>query len=130
MYLEMEVPLSAFTWEGKTNMLKALKETWTMLDYDEYVDPMDTPMYHMYTKYKEETKAKYDPFGRTVSKMELYVNIKKQGFDHTKDERMTCGYIDNGFIIRNGHHRLSMVQHWGTPDPLTILVKLPEKRSK
>jgi len=130
MYLEMEVPLSAFRWEGKTHMLKAFKDTWTMLDEDKYVDPQTTPMFHMYCCSKRASESKYDPFNRTVSKMGLYVKIKEEGFDHTKHQRMTCSFMDPGFNIRNGHHRLSMVQHWGKPDPLTILVKTPEKRRK
>ena len=101
--------------------------TWALMDDEPYVDPRDTPYYNYLLELNEKRGGNINPFQRTLYKMSLYDKIKKEGFCPHKDVRMSCTFNNDNFYIRNGHHRLTMIQHWGKPDPLIILLWIPEK---
>lgn len=130
MYMELLIPLELFSWGAKERFRDSLIETWEIMDDDPYVDPRDTPYHDYLVDVKKNRSGKTKPVNRTLYKMALYDNIKRGGFCPFKQTRMTCTFHDGEFNIRNGHHRLSMVQHWREPDPLTILLWIPEESGK
>ena len=126
MYIEAEIPLSNI----RVHNVEAYINTWKMVDEDEYLDPKKTPLYEYYQQCKADGKGKYDSLRRVGNKIELYLKIKEEGLDPLLPTRMTCTFDKDNFHIRNGNHRFSMILHWGRPDPLNILIWVPDKEGK
>ena len=127
MYMEVETPLDTFTWVDKEDFRDSLIETWRMVDENPLVDPADTPYYDYLTTSKDMENCKANPYFRVESKIALYKKIKKGGYCPCAPIRMTCNISGDKFRVRNGHHRLSMIHHLGKPNPLIILLWIPDK---
>ena len=130
VYMELEVPLDRFIWDGKEDFRDALIETWRRVDEDPSVDPVDTSYYEYLTTSDAMKNCKADPTFRVDTKIALYQKIKKGGYCPCVPTRMTCNLSGDKFRVRNGHHRLSMIEHWGAPDPLIVLLWIPDKDGK
>lgn len=130
MYMELEVPLDRFTWATKKPFGDSLIRTWGLMDDDPYVEPRETPYFNYLAHIKKNKDTETNLVKRVLYKMALYDKIKIEGFLPYKQTRMTGTFQKDNFYIRNGHHRLSMVQHLGEPNPLTILLWIPEKSGK
>jgi len=127
MYMELEIPLKQFTWDGKEDFRDVLIDTWKQVDDDPDIDPITTPYYEYLTTSKAMKHIHADPSFRVESKISLYEKIKKVGYCPCIPTRMTCNLSGDKFRVRNGHHRLSMIHHMGKPNPLIILLWIPDK---
>ena len=125
--MEIEVPLNHFTWDGKEDFRDSLIDTWKQVDEKPTVNPADTPYYEYLTTNKAMENCKAAPIFRVESKIALYKKIKKGGYCPCAPTRMTCNISGDKFRVRNGHHRLSMIHHLGKPNPLIILLWIPDK---
>ena len=128
--MELAVPLERFIWENKNRFRDSMIGTWELMDEEPYIEPRETPYYDYLVYIKKTRGARASPVSRTLYKMALYNKIKTEGFCPYKQTRMTCTFNKDRFYIRNGHHRLSMIQHWKKPDPLIILLWIPEGSGK
>jgi len=55
--------------------------------------------------------------------VELYLQIKKEGFDPDRPKRIECYLRRDGKVwLHDGHHRISMIKHLG--EPKRVKVKL------
>jgi hypothetical protein len=124
MYIEADIPLKDVMMRMNINNYI---DTWKMVDENKYLDPKKTPLYKYYVQCLKCYKSKYDPLYRVAGKIELYLKIKEEGLDPTKQTRMTCTFDGKAFYIRNGHHRLSMCKHLSKPEILRILIWIPSK---
>ena len=55
--------------------------------------------------------------------VELYLKIKAEGFDPDRPKRIS-GYLqrDGKVWLNNGHHRVSMIKHFGTPRKVKVMI--------
>ena len=132
MFVELLVPVGLIqiqpTNPGKL-VWEDYIETWRMVDEDPDVDPDTTPLYQMYWRYKKAHGLidRLDPHWHTIAHIKLYKQIKEEGFDPKREVRMTVTFYNGTFYISNGHHRMSMLKHWGVAEIL-ILVRLPQEK--
>lgn len=104
----------------------AYLRTWLMLDEDPNIPIKHLPLYSVIKRiYELEGNYSLHPVNRSLKKHSaLYRKIKKEGFNQNIQKHILVFIGRNGeILLRDGHHRVSILKHLGFPKQIKVTVK-------